>query len=123
MKKSNKPHITNSELVKEVANRTGLPFNATFQTIYTYYDIVKECIANGVEVQMGELGTMSWKLKQPNFGVVYYNPQTKDFMEPQDTPGFWVPNFIARKKWRKELKELTKFWAEEKGKEESEDDE
>ena len=124
MKKSNHPHITDTELIKEVANRTGLPINVAFQVVYSYYDIVKECIANGVEVKMGELGTMKWKIKQPNKGVVYDNPKTMEDLPPQDTPGFWVPIFSPRKKWRMELKELTKFWEREKeGKEESVDDE
>lgn len=113
MKKSNKPYITDKELIIEVANRTGLPLNATFQAVYAYYDIVKECIANGVEVKMGELGTMKFKIKQPNKNVVYYNPKTKENLPPQDTPGFWVPIFTPRKKWRMELKEQTKFWEKE----------
>lgn len=124
MKKSNNPHITDTELIREVANRTGLPINATFKAIYAYYDIVKECIENGVEVKMGELGTMSWLIKKPHKGVVYYNGFTGESLLPKDTPGFWIPKFTPRKKWRKELKELTKFWEKEnEGKEESEDDE
>lgn len=124
MKKSNNPHITDKELISEVANRTGLPFNVAFQTIYAYYDIVRECIANGVEVKMGELGTMKWKIKQPNKGVVYYDIQTGKNLPPQDTPGFWIPLFSPRKKWKMELKEKTKFWErEEKGEDESEDGE
>lgn len=124
MKKSNNPHITDTELIREVANRTGLPINATFKAIYAYYDIVKECIENGVEVKMGELGTMSWFIKKPHKGVVYYNGFTGESLPPQDTPGFWIPKFTPRKKWRKELKESTEFWEKEsEGKEESEDDE
>lgn len=123
MKKSDKPHITDTELIREVANRTGLPINATFKAIYAYYDIVKECIESGVEVKMGELGTMSWKIKPPNKGVVYYDVHRGVNLPPQDVPGFWIPKFTPRRKWRKELKELTKFWEKEnEGKEEREDE-
>lgn len=120
MKKSNNPHITDTELIREVANRTGLPINATFKAIYTYYEIVKECIANGVEVKMGELGTMKWRRKKPNKGVVYYDFATKEELPPKDTPGFLIPHFTPRRKWRAELKELTKFWDE--GEEERKED-
>lgn len=119
MKKSDRPHITETELIKEVVKRTGLPLNAVFQAVNAYYDIIKECIENGVEVKMGELGTMGWKMKQPNYGVVYYDFKTKQPLPPQDTPGFWIPYFTPRQKWKRELKEKTKFWEREnEGKEE-----
>lgn len=120
MKKSNNPCLTNTEALKEVANRTGLPINAVLQAICSYHDIVRECINNGVEVQMGELGTMRWRSKPPRYGVVYYDFKTKENLPPQDTPGFNYPYFVAKQTWKRELKELTKFW-ENEGKEESED--
>ena len=38
MKKSNNPCLTNTEALKEVANRTGLPINAVLQAICSYHD-------------------------------------------------------------------------------------
>lgn len=123
MKKSDKPFLTETELIRAVSQRTGLPINAVFQSINAYYDVIKECIESGVEVKMGNLGTMRWKVKNPHKGVVYYNPQTKENLPPQDTPGFWIPMFTPKKTWRTELKEATKFWEKEnnnEGKEENE---
>lgn len=124
MKKSNNPYLTNTEAIKEVANRTGLPINAVLQAICSYHDIVRECINNGVEVQMGELGTMRWRSKPPRYGVVYYNFKTKENLPPQDTPGFNYPYFVAKQTWKRELKEITKFWENgNEGEDESEDGE
>lgn len=117
MKKSKKPVLTDKELIHAVSDRTGLSFNAAVQVIYAYYDIVKEAIENGVEVKMGELGTMSWKTKQPTHGVVYYNPNTGENMPPKEVPGFLIPTFRVRKKWRMELRALTEFWEKENEKE------
>lgn len=123
MAKSKVPHITDTELIREVANRTGLPINATFQAIYAYYEVVKECIANGVEVKMGELGTMKWRVLNPTFGKSYYDFYTKEKMRPKDNPGYWVPKFVPRQQWKKELREITEFWETNEEKKESEDGE
>lgn len=124
MKKSNNPYLTNTEVIKEVANRTGLPLKAVLQAICSYHDIVRECINNGVEVQMGELGTMRWRSKPPRYDIVYYDFKTKEKLPPQDTPGFNYPYFVAKQTWKRELKEITKFWEKgNKGEDESEDGE
>lgn len=113
MKKSNKPILTDTELIREISKRTGLTFDIAFQVVSTYSAIIKECIANEVEVKMGDLGVMSWKVKQPHYGVIYYDFQNGRDLPPQDTPGFNIPIFRPKKTWRTELKELTKFWEKE----------
>ena len=49
-----------------------------------------------------------------------YDFATKEELPPKDTPGFLIPHFTPRRKWKAELKELTKFWDE--GEEERKED-
>ena len=118
MKKTDHALLKEKEALLEIQNRTGIPYDAVRKNIKAYQEIIKECVANGVDLKVGDMGRFGWKIKPPRFGVVYFNPITKENMDPVDTPGFWIPTFIPTKKWRMELKELTKFWEKEKEKEE-----
>ena len=117
MKKSDHPLLKEKDAIVEVSNRTGLPYNVILQVIKNYQEIIKECVSNGVDIKIGDLGKFGWKIKPPRYDVVYYNIQTGENNPPIDTPGFWLPVFTPTKKWRKELKEQTKFWEKENEKE------
>ena len=118
VKKSDHPLLKEKDALKEVCNRTGLPYNVAYQVITNYQEIIKECVSNGVDIKFGDMGRFGWKNKPPRYGVVYYNIQTGKNMDPVDTPGFWIPTFTPTRKWRIELKEQTKFWEKENEKEE-----
>ena len=121
MKKSKKPKFTETEIIKEIATRTGLPINAVFQVVNIYHDIIMVCVNNGVEADMGDLGVMGWNLKPPRKGVVYYDIYTREPLPPKDVPGFWFPKFVPKRKWRLDLRNMTEFWEEDKKGENEED--
>ena len=110
MKKSNKPILRDKEIFDQISAATSIPFNTVFTVIAKYHEIIQFCIEHGVEVKIGELGVMGWKVKDPHYGVVYYNIQTGENMDPIDVPGFWVPQFKAKKTWRTKLRAKTEFW-------------
>lgn len=120
MNKSKVAQLTNTEAMKEISNRTGLPFTAVSAVLIAYQDIVRECVDLGVEVKMGDLGTMGYSIRNPGYGVVNYNMHTREKMLPEDKPGYHIPYFRPAKKWKAELRKLTEFWDnennEEKGK-------
>lgn len=117
----NRPQITNIEAVKEVASRTGLPVNAALTAVKCYQDIIMECVNSGVEIKVGDIGVITYKIKAPHHNVVYYDFKTGENLPPKDTPGFWVPYLRPSRKWKSELKELTKFWNEENEEKENSD--
>lgn len=117
----NRPQITNIEAVKEVASRTGLPVNAAFTAVKCYQDIIMECVNSGVEIKVGDIGVITYKVKPPHYNVVYYDFTSGDKLPPKNTPGFWIPYLRPSRKWKAELKELTKFWNEENEEKENSD--
>lgn len=121
MEKSNNPLLKEKEVLIEVTNRTGLPYDVVYKTMKSYQEILQECIDNGVEVKFGDMGRFCWRKKPPRYGVVYYNIQTGENNPPIDTPGFYFPKFIPTKKWRMELKEKTKFYENKKENEKEEE--
>ena len=114
MKKTKQPAMADKEIVSAVAARTSIPFNTVLAIIAAYQDIIKLCISQGVEVKIGDLGTFGWRVKDPHYGVVYYNIQTGEDMEPIDVPGFWIPKFKPKKTWRTALRKQTEFWDDKK---------
>ena len=112
-KKTGNPILLEKEVAHEISKRTGVPINTVIQMMYTYFDIIKECIASGVEVKMASLGVMRWKVKKPRHNVVYWNFQTHQNDPPREVPGFWEPCFDAKVQWKKELKAVSKFWEKE----------
>lgn len=112
------PRITKEkDIVVEICARTGLPYNATYQTLKALQDVVKECVESEVEVKFLQLGTFSWKNKPPHEGVVYTDPKTGKPLPPKDVPGFRIPYLRISQSWRKELRALTEFWEKENEKE------
>lgn len=110
MNKNKKPQLTNSEAMKEVSNRTGLPFTSVSAAILAYQDIVRECVDLGVEVKMGDLGIMGYSVRNPAYNVVNYNIYTGEKMLPEDKPGYHIPYFRPAKRWKTELRKQTEFW-------------
>lgn len=113
MKERINPIISHKEIVREVSKRTGVTLNATYQIITTYCDVIKECVANCVEAQMGNIGVFCWRVINPRKNVVGYDLFNRCRAKPKDVPGIRSPFFKADKKWKKELKEISKFWDDE----------
>ena len=105
------------DIATEVCARTGLPFNAVYQTLKAFQDVIKECVESEVEIKFCQLGSFSWKNKPPHKDVVYTDPKTGKPLPPKDTPGFRIPYFKPSQSWKRELKALTEFWEKENEKE------
>ena len=115
-----KPKISHDEVLDEVSKRSGVPFYVVHRILKEYQEVLKQCLLNGVQAKIGELGVMSWKVKAPHRGVVYYNIKTREPMPPQDVPGFWIPSFIPSRKFKKELRAKTEYWEKEENENEDE---
>lgn len=118
-----RPTIPSKEVVQEVSNRTGIAFNVAFNLIYTYFDVLKECVMQGVDVKVGEIGILERKVKNPHYGVIYRDVKNGKELPPKDVPGFYVPFFKMSKKFRKELRDATEFWDERHDEDDDENDE
>lgn len=112
-KKLDYPVLREKEIASEIAHRTGVPINTVIQIMYTYFDVIKECVSSSVGVKMGSLGVMGWRVKPPRYNKVFYNFATHQKDPPRDMPGYREPKFEVKVQWKKELKEVSKFWEKE----------
>ena len=50
-----------NEAIIEICHRTGLPENAVYRILWTYAEIIKECLCNQVEIAFADLGTFGYQ--------------------------------------------------------------
>ena len=105
-RKNGKPRLNFAEAIEEICRRTGLPANAVFQALWTYNEIVKECILNQVEVVFGNIGTFTYQLFVRRENRKCWNPRTKETVY-KDFPAHYRMNFRQTPAWKKTMKAET----------------
>lgn len=118
-RKNGKPRLNFAEAIEEICRRTGLPANAVFQALWTYNEIVKECMLNQVEVVLGNIGVFTYQFFIRRENRECWNPKTKEIIY-KDFPAHYRMNFRQTPSWKKEMKEETAKLFPENRKEESE---
>lgn len=113
MGKKQYPYITNQEAYIEIMNRTGIPYSAIKDIFKVYENIVEECLANYIDIQIFNIGKISFKVKSPRLNKVYFNPYTRDFLPPKDYPGYLEPRIKFGSAFRRRLKRKTEFFDKE----------
>lgn len=105
-----KPRLTHDEVIREIANRTGIAINTIYRALWTYNEIAKEALMENVEIPLGDIGFLSWKFCMPHeqrvnkqIGVKNGEQELRHFAGHQKT------SLRVNAKWAQELKELTKF--------------
>lgn len=113
-----RPKVTFNEAISEVNKRTGLPENSVYRILWTYAEIVKECIMNQVEIGFADLGVFGFRHHTERHDVKYYNPKEKRWNPPMYQPPYDAPVFRNGKTWKKQLREATipLYYDEETGK-------
>lgn len=107
MKKSKNPKLNFSEVIIEVCRRTGLPENAVYRSLWTFSEVVKECLINRVEVVFADIGVFGLQHHTERKDVVYYNLQTRQKMPPMYQPPYDALVFRNYKQWKKDLRNAT----------------
>lgn len=102
-----RPKINFSEAIIEICHRTGLPENAVYRTLWTYSEIVKECLCNQVEIAFADLGIFGYQHHCERHNVRYYNPRKKEWMPPMYQPPYDAPVFRNGSNWKKQMREMT----------------
>ena len=118
-RKNGKPRLNFKESIEEICRRTGLPANAVFQSLWTYNEIVKECMLNQVEVVFGNVGTFTYQFFVKRDHIQHRNPKTGEVFY-KDYPAHYRMNFRQTPSWKKEMKEETAKLFDENGKEKEE---
>lgn len=118
-RKNGKPRLNFAEAIEEICRRTGLPANAVFQALWTYNEIVKECMLNQVEVVLGNIGVFTYQFSVRRENRECWNPKTKEIIY-KDFPAHYRMNFRQTPSWKKEMKEETAKLFPENRKDESE---
>ena len=115
MKKEKKPRVNFTEVMEEIYHRTGVPINSVFRTLWTYNEIVKECLIDEVEIVFGDIGIFSFKEAKGKKNARFFSPGNKEFFYTDVHPHVKMI-FKVKRAWRKELEEKTRksFKEEEK---------
>lgn len=104
--------ISDKDACREVSKRTGLPLRSVEQIILAYYSVIQQCVESEVRVKTG-LGIFSWNERKPRHNATYRNPRSGEIIKNADVPGYRIPKFTPRKKWKESLKEKTRIeWNE-----------
>lgn len=119
VRKNGRVRLNFAEAITEICRRTGLPANAVFQAMWTYNEIIKDCMLNQVEVVLGDIGVFSYQFLVKREHRRCFNPQTKEFFY-KDYPAHYRMSFRQSKSWRKEMREETAKLFPENGKDETE---
>ena len=106
-KKQKRPKINFNEAIIEVCKRTGIPENAVYRVLWTYVEIVKECLCNQVEITFADLGIFGYQHHHERHDVKYYNMKEKKWNPPMYQPPYDSPTFRNAKLWKKEMREAT----------------
>ena len=100
------PRLTFAEAIDEVKNRTGIPREIVESILWTYNDIVKECMLNQIEVSFGDIGLFTIQFFIRREKVKRRNPYTGETIY-KDFPAHYRMNFRQALKWRKTMREET----------------
>lgn len=95
--------MRHDEIYLEIYKRTGISANTIHRVLWTYFDIIKECLIDMVEVPLGDIGTLSWKVIPPK-------KKEANVRLKEDAPGYICTKLRVNKTWRSYLKGLTSFW-------------
>ena len=74
--------------------------------LWTYNDIVKECMLNQVEISFGDVGIFTYQFFVRKENAAKRNPKTGEIMYI-DFPAHYRMNFRQSLKWRKTMREET----------------
>ena len=101
------PNLKEKEIAREIYNRTGMPIENIEQVIKLYFEIGQECLMNGFEFPVGEIGKITWRTYEPKENVVTFNPKFQEHTAPHNIPGFKKTILKVNGKWDREYKEAT----------------
>lgn len=111
-KENNKAKLMMEESITEICKRTGIPAEAVFRTLWTYNELVKECVEVGVEVVFCDIGTFTYQHFKGKKDFQCRNPKTGEtFLK--DFPECYKPLFRFNRKFNKTIKENTALLLEE----------
>lgn len=101
----NQPKLNFQEALVEICNRTGMPVNTVYQILWTYIDIVKECLNNQVAIVFGDLGVFRYQHHEARYNVSYYNPKTREHCVAKCFPAYDSPTFRCARQWQAQMKQ------------------
>lgn len=108
MKEQKYPKIKEKEIFQEINKRTGIAYSVVSEIINTYFNVVKECTYNGIEVKLNNIGTISFIEAPTKHDYKYFDIRIKKKVLAKVVPGYKKPTFKFGKTFRQELKKNTK---------------
>lgn len=117
------PKVQNGTIYSEIQQRTGLQKVVIKSVMEAFFDIIKECVVNGFEVQLKNFGLFTWRHFPPRKNVTVYNHKIYEYVTIDESPGFYLPFFKPHKTWKSATKYSTKYHTEEWIKEHEHDNE
>ena len=106
-KPQNRAKLNFNEAIVEIHKRTGLPENSVYRVLWTYAEVIKECLCNQVEIAFADIGTFGYQHHCERHDVKYYNPKERRWMPPMYQPPYDAPVFRNTKPWKKQMREAT----------------
>lgn len=97
------PFITDKEVLMEIEKRSGIPFNTALKVLNWYYQIVEECVANGVEAKT-KMGYYGWKKRSSKAGKKFFNAFRGEWDYTKEDREWCTPMFYPSQAWKKRLK-------------------
>ena len=100
------PFITDKEVLMEIKKRGAIPYDTSLRVLNWYYQIVEECVANGVEVKT-KMGNYSWKQRSSKSGQRFFNAFKREWDYTKEDRNWCTPMFYPSQAWKKRLKAQT----------------
>ena len=104
---SDKVKLSHAELVAEIRNRTRVSAKDINAVLGAFFDVAKETLLYGVELNIENFGKFSFVDYVPMKDVEIYNPKTKQREKAAETIGYRKPTFKFSRKYKSLVKELT----------------
>lgn len=119
-KKPQKPKLVIDDILTEIYNRTGAPINGIYQIYWTYNEIVKQAIENGVDVTFGDICVFTHKDVKPHLSREHYDLGLQKWVKDVPIDGKFIPKIRWNQRFVRELREKTRYSIEEEKTEQEE---
>lgn len=107
--KPQKPKLVMDDVLTEIYNRTGAPINGIYQIIWTYNEIVKEAVTNGVEAPFGDICFFGFRDTEPHLSRDYYDVSLRKMVSGVPVDGWRKPDIRWNRQFVRDLRAKTRY--------------